>query len=62
MNYNKKVILSTGVTCQIDKNGRIHVHTTRKIENRPATLSNYICGVVSMALILSTLITIILIG
>ncbi len=36
---NKKIDLSTGLTCKIDKNGRIHVYKTP--ENKYKNINDY---------------------
>ncbi len=50
MKQNKKITLSNGLICQIDRNGRVHVHN-KKEKRKDLTLDNYICGLISIIII-----------
>ncbi len=58
MKQNKKITLSNGLICQIDRNGRVHVHS-KKERRENLTFNNYICGFISVLIITIVLITVI---
>ena len=50
---NKKIDLSTGLTCKIDKNGRIHVYKTP--ENKYKNVKDYYIFFITIIFIISIL-------